>query len=40
MEEKNDISYSSHHINNTNTTLANINWKHASTYEISNIIKS
>ena len=37
---KNDISYSSYLINNPNATCPNINWKHASTYEISNIIKS
>ena len=38
--KKNDISYSSYLINNPNATFPNINWKHASTYEISNIIKS
>ena len=38
--KKNDISYSSYLINNPNATFPNINWKHASTREISIIIKS
>ena len=39
-ERKHDISHSSYLINNSSNSFPNINWKHASTHEISNIIES
>ena len=39
-ERKNDISHYSYLTNNFNNTFPNINWKHASTHEISKIIES
>jgi len=39
-ERKDDISHSSYLINNFNNTFPNINWKQASTHEISKIIES
>jgi hypothetical protein len=39
-ELKDDISHSSFLINNFNTTFPHINWKHASTYEITKITVS
>jgi hypothetical protein len=39
-ELKGDINHSSYLINNFNTTFPHINWKQASTYEITKIIES
>jgi hypothetical protein len=39
-EPKDDISHSSYLINNFNNMFPNINWKHASTYEVGMIIES
>jgi hypothetical protein len=39
-EPKDDISHFSYLINNFNNTFPNINWKHASTYEVGKIIET